>query len=277
MNILFLDDTTQEKETFVGIGGVIFHDTCISSLCQLFDATKEEHGIPSNEEIKWSPKRDSWIYNNLKGHRRDSAYSAFLDLVRVCSGTTMVAVIRKDVTSFDTAGAKWQCIQFISERFQFFLQSQEDRNGIIIKDFPGSGTEEKKLLSNYYELRRKGTRYVKKLSNIIMNLLTTESQWHAGLQIGDLIVGVTTAMCTAHTDYAERLWQMVKERLYRSESGNIIGCGLKIFPQESAEDVYARLFPEHFEKDYREYIEEMRLLYSQVMSEDELDINFPRL
>ena len=109
-----------------------------------------------------------------------------------------------------------------------------------------------------------------------MNLLTTESQWHAGLQIADLIVGVTTAMCTPNTDYADNLWQTLKERLYRSESGNIIGCGLKIFPQESAEDIYTRLFPEHYEQDYTEYIEDMRELYSQIMSEDDLDINFPR-
>ena len=98
MNILFLDNTTQERGAFVGIGGVILHDTCISSLGQLFDATKEEHGIPSNEEIKWSPNRNGWIYNNLKGRKRALAYSAFLNLVKVCSGTAVIAVIRKDIT-----------------------------------------------------------------------------------------------------------------------------------------------------------------------------------
>jgi len=275
MHILFLDDSSRERAKFVGIGGVIFHDSCISSLGQLFDATKERHGIPLDEEIKWSPKRDSWIYNNLAKDKRGAAYSEFLNLVRVYGGTVLVAVMRKDITSFDTRGAKWQCIEFVSERFQFFLQHQEDRYGIIIADFPGSGSEEKNLLTNYHELRQKGTRFVK-LSKIVMNLLTTESQWHPGLQIADLIVGVTTAMCTAHSAYASPFWNIVKEKLHRTASGSVIGCGLKIFPPESAADVHEMLFPEEFEESYVEYTGKMRWLYSQVMSEDELDINFPR-
>ena len=123
MNILFLDDSSQENERFIGIGGVIFHDTCIHNLNQLFDAVKEEHGIPTDVEIKWSPRKNNWVYTNLIEDKRNSAYSAFLNLIRLCNGTTMVTVICKDITSFDTTEAKWQCIEFISERFQFFLQS----------------------------------------------------------------------------------------------------------------------------------------------------------
>jgi hypothetical protein len=275
MNVLFLDDSSQESERFVGIGGVIFRDTCINTLNQLFYAIKQEYGVPTDAEIKWSPKQDNWIHKNLREDKRNLAYSAFLNLAKLCDGTVMVTVICKDITSFDTAKAKWQCIEFISERFQFFLQSQDDANGIIIEDFPGSGKEEKRLLKDYYEFRQKGTRFVKP-SNIIMNLLTTESQWQPGLQIADLVVGITTAMCTSRRDYAINLWQIVKEKLYRNPAGSTIGCGLKIFPKESAENIYKRLFPEYFEQDYTEYIEEMRHSYSQVMSEDELDTNFPR-
>lgn len=276
MNILFLDDSSQEKEKFVGIGGVIFHDTCLKNLNELFDATKKEHGIPDNVEIKWSPRRDNWIYKNLIEDKRNSAYSAFLNLIKFCNGITMVTVICKEVTSFDTIKAKWQCIEFISERYQFYLQSQEDANGIIVEDFPGSGSEEKVLLGNYYEFKQKGTRFVKP-TNITMNLLTTESRWQPGLQIADLIVGVTTAMCASRIDYATNLWYVVKEKLYRNPVGGIPGCGLKIFPRESAKNMYKRLFPEHFNKDSIQYIEEMRHLYSQIMDEDELDINFPQI
>jgi hypothetical protein len=274
MYILFLDDSLREKDKFVGIGGVILHDTCLSSICQLFEAVKEKYGIPSDAEIKWSPKRDNWIYNNLVDENRNSAYSTLLNLVKVCNGRAMVAIIRRDITPFNTKKAKWLCLEFVSERFQFFLQSQGDKNGIIIQDFPSNHSENKKLLNDYSQFRKKGTRYVKP-SNIIMNLLTTESQYHPGLQIADLIIGVATAICTDDKGYASNFWPTVKANLHQSTTGNIIGCGLKVFPQESAKEVYARLFPEHFEKEYEEYIEEMRLLYSQVMSEDELNINFP--
>lgn len=274
MYVLFLDDSLREKDKFVGIGGVILHDTYLSSICQLFEATKETYDIPSDAEIKWSPKRDNWIYTNLVDEARNLAYSAFLNLVKVCNGKAMVTVIHRSITSFNIERAKWLCMEYISERFQFFLQSQEDKNGIIIQDYPGSHDENKKLLCDYNQFRQKGTPYVKP-SNIIMNLLTTESQYHPELQIADLIIGVTTAMCTNDKGYASIFWPFVKSNLYQSTTGNIIGCGLKVFPQESAETVYNRLFPEHFEKEYEEYVEEMRWLYSQVMSEDELNMNFP--
>jgi len=151
-----------------------------------------------------------------------------------------------------------------------------DRYGIIIADFPGSGKDEKRLLSDYYQLLDKGTDYVTP-SNLIMNLLTTESHLNQGLQIADLVVGITTAMCTPHSGYASKIWHIVARNLYRSADGIVMGCGLKIYPSECARDIYARLFPEHFEEEeYEEDRESMRYLYSQIMSEDELNIHFPR-
>ena len=46
--------------------------------------------------------------------------------------------------------------------------------------------------------------------------------------------------------------------------------------------MHAQLFPEaveeasNFEESYEDYIERMRYLYSVLMNEDELDMNFPR-
>ncbi len=276
MNILFIDDTEQSRKRYVGIGGVILHDDLMGNIFSMFRRTKQVHGIPSEEEIKWSPDKDSWIAENLVGNNRISAYSAILDLVRIFGGTEIVAVVRRDMTSYGVAEAKWKCIEFVTERFQFFLQAQEDKYGIIIADFPGSGKDEKRLLSDYYQLLDKGTDYVTP-SNLIMNLLTTESHLNQGLQIADLVVGITTAMCTPHSGYASKIWHIVARNLYRSADGIVMGCGLKIYPSECARDIYARLFPEHFEEEeYEEDRESMRYLYSQIMSEDELNIHFPR-
>lgn len=98
--------------------------------------------------------------------------------------------MRRDITSFDVIQAKWRCIEFVTERFQFFLQAQEDKNGIIIADFPSNRKDEKQLLNDCYRLLEMRTRYVKP-SNIVMNLWTTESHLNPGLQIADLIVGIT--------------------------------------------------------------------------------------
>jgi hypothetical protein len=76
-------------------------------------------------------------------------------------------------------------------------------------------------------------------------------------------------------DYALPFWSTVKRNLYQSVYGSVIGCGLKIFPAEIAEDSYRILSPEEFEEEYEEYRERMRYLYSQIMSDDDLNLRFP--
>ena len=236
---------------------------------------------PPQEEIKWSPRKNSWIAKYLIGEKRISAYSDILGLVGSFKGKLIVAVVQRDASKQSLIEAKWECIEFVTERFQFYLQDHEDRKGLIIADFPGSGKEEKKLLQDYYQLLEKGTKYVKP-SNIVMNLLTTESHLNPSLQVADLVVGITTGMCTPQRRYALQYWDIVKRNFHRNQNGEVMGCGLKVFPNEIVGEIHATLFPEEveeprgFEESYEEYIERMRSLYSVLMSEDELDMHFPR-
>jgi hypothetical protein len=279
VNILFIDDT--EQLNYVGIGGVIFHDDYLKNLFSLFKQKKASHGIPPKEEIKWSPRRNSWIAKDLIDENRISAYSDILGLVRSFKGKLIVAVVQRDASKQSLREAKWQCIKFVTERFQFYLRPHEDRKGLIIADFPGSGKEEKELLKDYYQLLEKGTNYVKP-SNIVMNLLTTESHLNPALQIADLVVGITTGMCTPQRHYALQYWDIIKCNFYCNQNGKVMGCGLKVFPNEIVGEIHAALFPEEveetrsFEESYEEYIERMRYLYSVLMSKDELDMHFPR-
>jgi len=281
VNILFIDDTEQVSQQYIGIGGVIFHDSCLSDLFKQFNEKKALHGIPSEEEIKWSPDRNSWIKNNLIDKARISAYSDILALIKSFNGKIIVAVVQRNDLSWTPLEAKWQCTEFVTERFQFYLQDHDDKQGLIIADFPGSGKEEKKLLQDYYRLLKEGTRYVKP-SNIVMNLLTTESHLNPALQIADLVVGITTGMCSPRRDYASAYWDMVSHNLHRSQVGEVMGCGLKVFPKENYDELVLSLFPEdieereEFEESYEEYVERMRELYRVLMSEDELNMHFPR-
>ena len=281
MNILFIDDTEQLNREYVGIGGVIFHDDYLTNLFSLFKQKKASHGIPSEEEIKWSPPKNSWIARNLIGDNQISAYSDILGLVRSFKGSLIVAVVQRNVSKQSLIEAKWKCIEFVTERFQFYLQAHEDRKGLIIADFPASGKEEKKLLLDYYQLLEKGTKYVKP-SNIVMNLLTTESHLNPFLQLADLVVGITTGMCTPRRERALQYWDIVQRNFHRNANGEVMGCGLKVFPNEIVGEINATLFPEEveetggFEESQEEYTERMRSLYSVLMSEDELDMHFPR-
>jgi hypothetical protein len=157
VNILFIDDTVQLNKEYVGIGGVIFHDDYLNNVFSLFNQAKTSHSIPFEEEIKWSPKKNSWIAKNLINDNRVSACFDILSLIRSCKGKIIVAVVRRDTFKESLIEAKWKCIVFVTERFQFYLQTHEDRKGLIIADFPGSGKEERKLLQNYYHLLEKGT------------------------------------------------------------------------------------------------------------------------
>lgn len=168
----------------MGIGGVIFRDDYLKSLSGVFKQKKASHGIPSVQEIKWSLPRNSWIAKNLTGDSIVSAYSDILGLVRTFEGRLIVAVVQRDAFKQSLSKAKWKCIEFVTERFQFYLQAHEDKKGLIIADFPASKIEDKRLLEDYHQFLETGTKYVKP-KNIIMNLLTTESRLNPSIQLAD--------------------------------------------------------------------------------------------
>jgi hypothetical protein len=281
MNILFIDDTEQLSKTYIGVGGVILRDDTLSNLYSLFTSKKEAHGIPSQEEIKWHPPQNSWLRQNLKDEDRISAYSDILDLIGSFNGKIIVAVLRRDNPAQNIVDDKWKCIEFVTERFQYFLQEQDDKDGIIIADYPSSNVENKELLGRYYQLLANGTRYVKP-NNIVMNLLTTQSHLNPALQLADLVVAIATGMCTPHNQYALPYWDIVKRNLHCNKNGEIMGCGLKVFPREMVDELMKALFPETIKEredvgmSYAEYIENQRYIYSVIMSEEELDMHFPR-
>ncbi len=131
MNILFIDDTEQLNKQYMGIGGVIFHDDYLNSLFVLFNQKKASHSIPPEEEIKWSPSKNSWIAKDLIDDNRISAYSDILGLVRSFNGKIIAVVIQRDASKQILIEAKWKCIEFVTKRFQFYLQTHEDRKGLI--------------------------------------------------------------------------------------------------------------------------------------------------
>ena len=107
MNILFVDDTEQLNGQYVGIGGVIFHDGYLYNLFSLFNQKKVLHGIPPEEEIKWSPSKNSWISKNLIDDNRISAYSDILALVRSFNGKIIVAVVQRGELKQSLLETKW--------------------------------------------------------------------------------------------------------------------------------------------------------------------------
>lgn len=101
-------------------------------------------------------------------------------------------------------------------------QTPEGKKSLITADFLGSGKEEKKLLQNYHQLLEKGTKYAKP-SNIVINLLTTESHLNPALQVADLVVGIATGMCTPKRNYALPYWDIVKRDFHHNQNSDVMG------------------------------------------------------
>jgi non-canonical (house-cleaning) NTP pyrophosphatase len=81
-----------------------------------------------------------------------------------------------------------------------------------------------------------------------MNLLTTESHLNPVLQVADLVVGITTGMCTPQRNYALQYWEIVKHNFHRNQNGEVMGCGLKVFPNEIVGEIHATLFSEEVDE-----------------------------
>ncbi len=56
-----------------------------------------------------------------------------------------------------------------------------------------------------------------------MNLLTAESHLNPALQVADLVVGITTGMCTPKRNYALPYWDIVKRDFHHNQNSDVMG------------------------------------------------------
>src|SRR5216684_5273372 len=83
MEIFFADDSQQSGARegmgrLVAFGGVFVPDSALRPLHTAIDGIAGAFGIPKGEELKWSPKKDSWIYKSLLGEDRKNCYRQVL-------------------------------------------------------------------------------------------------------------------------------------------------------------------------------------------------------
>jgi hypothetical protein len=56
-----------------------------------------------------------------------------------------------------------------------------------------------------------------------MNLLTAESHLNPAFQVADLVVGITTGMCTPKRNYALPYWDIVKRDFHHNQNSAVMG------------------------------------------------------
>jgi len=83
MHFFFADDSNYKSARagmgkLVAFGGVVVEATKARQLELAIDGVASAHGLPAGEEIKWSPRKGSWIYENLQGDSREACYREVL-------------------------------------------------------------------------------------------------------------------------------------------------------------------------------------------------------
>lgn len=236
MEIFFADDSTQKgvrkgMGTVVALGGVFVDEGRLRPLTARLDAIAEEAGIPDGEEIKWSPRKGTWIYEKLHGDARTDCYRRVLEAAAEHEARAIVICWDTGRTTLKGSRAFDKCVDYLFERMTVHLEKR-NANAILVADRPGGGKDqEEQFLADFVQRVQSGTVHVSP-DRILLNVLTTTSSLVRHLQLADLVTGITTAMVCGLDKFAAPLFPTVQSLLIRNHLGGVSGTGLKLFPNE---------------------------------------------
>ena len=250
----FFGDDSYRKGTrggmgmLVAFGGILLPDEALRPLQARLRDVRDRFGLPEAEELKWSPRRGSWIHERLTGENRRSCYRDVLRAAREHDGTVFVVGYDLGRRPGRPEDALLQCITWCFERISMCLEDRRDL-GVIICDRPGGGKkEEDALLGTVVSTIQDGTDFIPP-GQIPLNVLTTPSHLVIELQLADVIVGITNAMVAGDVGYAEPLFEEIRPMFHRNALGYVGGTGLKLYPNDllnlhhwvGKEDVFTRV------------------------------------
>lgn len=249
MDIFFADDSTQKAARegmgpVVAVGGVFVTELALRPLSSAIDLIATEYGVPPGEELKWSPKKGTWIHEKLHGDARQECYAKVLKAAAEHEVRGIVICWDTGRTTLKGADAFAKCIGYLFERMTVHL-TKRDASAIMIADRPGGGKDqEDEFLSDFLAHVQNGTQYVVP-DRILLNVLTTPSHLVRHLQLADLVTGITTAMVCGQEKYAGSLFDLVRPLLITNKMKCAGATGLKVFP-DSLINLYHWVLKEDF-------------------------------
>ncbi len=231
----------------LGFGGIFVPEDTLGSLEGEINGICDSFGIPHGEEIKWSPKRKSWIYDNLRGEERIACYSEVLEAAKNSGCRALVVAWDTGRTTLKGERAFKKVVDFAFERVAMHL-AKNGSLGVIVADRPGGGhKEDDQFLADFLERVNEGTDYVVP-EHVPINILTTPSHLQRHLQIADLVTAITCAMVGGQVTYAKPYFPIIMEMLISNNHGYIGGTGLKVFPDDLVNLYHWVLGEAHFVK-----------------------------
>lgn len=215
----------------VAFGGLLLDGSNLRELSNATDSILGEFGVPENEEVRWSPRKGSWIYENLCGDTRLACYSRTLQAAAHAGGSVAVAVCDPDMRDLKPEWGFERCVTYALERISTYL-TNESAEAVIICDRPSGGPKQAdKFLEAYVDHLASEFNHML-AESFAMNMLTAPSQMVRHLQIADLIVSITTAMASGNTKWAEPYFDFVRGMMLTNSLVYVGVTGLKVYPDQ---------------------------------------------
>jgi hypothetical protein len=241
--LFFADDARQQNPSRMGMGSLVgagairVKDEDVRVLELQLSKLCSDFGFPDGAEFKWSPGRELWMRDNLRGSAREAFFIKALEIAR--ARRIVATVVIADTNEVDprtgTQVSEADVTRLLLEAIH--LQIPIDANGLVIADRPGGGRpEEDSFLSGCMDTLKVGTRHVRNLE-LISLMLTANSKMVRLLQLADLVTSCTTAFVAGNGAFAPAIFDQIRP-LLRMHQGRVGGVGLKLLPAERYANLY---------------------------------------
>lgn len=237
MKFFIADDSRQNSPSrdkmgpLVSIGGFCCPVELIADLEKEIEQLCRRTGFPLNDEFKWSPGKELWMYDNLKYDAREDFFKNVVKLLEDHKCRTIVVISdTKCACATDAQSPERDVVNLFLERVQWNC-IRSGKHGVVITDRPSGGRGEKdKFLLNCLETLQEGTdRLIP--DRIALNILSSPSKFMRLLQAADLIVGCTLSVVAGARRFSPPIFEVIRPLLDSASPGNrISGVGLKIHP-----------------------------------------------
>lgn len=243
VDIFFGDDSRQSSPSRPGmgpllaIGGINVPAEKVGPLGRQLEALCLSRGFPPSEEFKWSPGRELWMRDNLRGQDRQSFFLAVLGILSAAEvGATVVVVDTTYQTASGAMDHETDATYLFLERVEAQCGRGQSEGFVVVDRPPGGRSDEDTFLGRCLEMVQTGTQWVRP-ERIAHNVVSTPSKLSRLLQAADLVTGSTLAFVAGESEYSPAIFEGVKPLLDR-HNDRIGGFGLKIHPDFKYGNLY---------------------------------------
>jgi hypothetical protein len=243
MYFYFADDTRHRKPTrpgmgpLAGIGGIAVPADSVRELERSIAALCDEFGLPAGQEFKWSPGRELWMWDNLKGPKRRCF---FLRIVKTLEdGDATALAVLSDASVRPATGAarpEEDVATMFLERVNYHAQKNGSQGVVIVARPSGTRKSEGEFLHKCLETLEAGTPYCN-FEQVALPVLCAHSGLIRLMQCADVVVGCCGAMVSGEAKHAPAVFSVIQAILGR-DGGRVGGVGLKIHPDLKYANLY---------------------------------------